>query len=173
MQELNLSRRLDLNRVVDSVLKTIYQTSVSLSGSAPVRRRIVFTSFSPDVCAAINWKQPNYPVFLTSHCGKMSNSFSKHIAFDGGDPSDLRLASLGAAVEFSRMNNLLGVFVDANLLLQVPSMIHGIRNAGLLVGVHGTSEKTITLTTSSGMDGCPVDAYLSDRTVIFVDPSAS
>ncbi|KAG7097239.1 hypothetical protein E1B28_004610 [Marasmius oreades] len=173
MQGVSFSRRLDLNRVVDCILKTIYQTSVSLNGPPPVRRRIVFTSFSPDVCAAINWKQPNYPVFLISHCGKTSDSSSKQIAFDGGDPSDRRLASLGAAVEFSRMNNLLGVFVDANLLLQVPSTIHGIRNAGLLVGVHGTSEKTITLTTASGMEGCPVDAYLSDRTVIFVDPSAS
>jgi len=57
-ERLHLSRRLDLNQVVDSVLKTIYQTSMSVDTRIP-RRRIIFTSFSPDVCAALNWKQPN------------------------------------------------------------------------------------------------------------------
>ncbi|ESK93719.1 cyclin-dependent protein kinase inhibitor [Moniliophthora roreri MCA 2997] len=169
---LSLSRRQDLNQVVDSVLRTMYQTSVSLGGQNLARRRIVFTSFSPDVCAALNWKQPNYPVFLTAHCGKNHKGVpTRSIAFDSGDPLDVRLSSLGAAVEFARMNNLLGVFVDANLLIQVPSMIHGIRNAGLLVGIHGTSDKTAALTTTSGIEGCPVDAFLNDRAVVFVDPS--
>jgi CDK inhibitor PHO81 len=38
----------------DSVLRTIYRT---LDGAG--RRRIVLTSFSPDLCASLNWKQPN------------------------------------------------------------------------------------------------------------------
>ena len=50
--------RLQLNTFVDSVLRTIYHTSGSLDG-ALARRRIVFTSFFPDVCSAVNWKQPN------------------------------------------------------------------------------------------------------------------
>lgn len=57
-ERLNLGRRLDLNHFVDSVLRTIYQTPMS-HDIRLARRRIVFTSFSPDVCSALNWKQPN------------------------------------------------------------------------------------------------------------------
>lgn len=48
------SHMLGLNDFVDSVLKAVYD-------SLPFqpRRRIVFGSFNPDVCAALNWKQPN------------------------------------------------------------------------------------------------------------------
>ena len=46
-----------LNDTVDAVLRTIYATS-SLEGQA-ARRNVVFTSFSPDICSALNWKQPN------------------------------------------------------------------------------------------------------------------
>ena len=48
----------NINASVDSVLRTIYQKRPDGSGTGG-RRRIVFTSFSPDVCAALNWKQPN------------------------------------------------------------------------------------------------------------------
>lgn len=51
-------RQLDLNLSVNAVFRTIRQTSSSLGG-AFARRRIAFTSFSPPVCAAVNWKQPN------------------------------------------------------------------------------------------------------------------
>ncbi|KIK65608.1 hypothetical protein GYMLUDRAFT_363223 [Collybiopsis luxurians FD-317 M1] len=118
-ERLFLSRRLDLNQVVDAVLKTIYQTSMSQSqdSNRNFRRRIMFTSFSPDICAALNWKQPNYAVFLASHCGKNVDRTTRPIGFDSGDNKDRRLSSLAATVEFARMNNLLGVFVDATLLV--------------------------------------------------------
>lgn len=54
----SLIHQLGLNTCVDAMLRAIYHTSAALGG-AFARRRIVFTSFSPDVCATINWKQPN------------------------------------------------------------------------------------------------------------------
>jgi CDK inhibitor PHO81 len=57
----SIRTQLDLNDVVDSVLRTIYQRSQEFSSE---RRRIVFTSFSPDLCAALNWKQPNCAFFF-------------------------------------------------------------------------------------------------------------
>jgi hypothetical protein len=54
----------DLNEAVDSVLRTIRQTSSALGG-AFARRRIAFTSFSPEACVALNWKQPNCQCFPT------------------------------------------------------------------------------------------------------------
>lgn len=53
----SLRNQLDLNDAVNSVLRTVYDTS-ALEGTIG-RRPVVFTSFAPDVCAALNWKQPN------------------------------------------------------------------------------------------------------------------
>ncbi|KAJ6539036.1 cyclin-dependent protein kinase inhibitor [Mycena capillaripes] len=158
--------RLQLNSFVDSVLRTIYHTSGSVHG----RRRIVFTSFSPDVCSAINWKQPNYPVFFASQCGK-KQAQPNHFSFAGEDAEDWRTTSVGAVVEFARANNLLGIFVDADLLMQVPSLIDGIRNAGLLIGINGASEVSEPLTSASAIEGTPVDAFVRDGMVFYVDHS--
>ena len=48
------SHMLTLNDFVDSVLKVVYKHL-----PFQPRRRIVFGSFNPDICAALNWKQPN------------------------------------------------------------------------------------------------------------------
>lgn len=53
----------NLNSFVDAILKAIYGTS-----SLQPRRRIVFGSFNPDVCAALNWKQPNCTSFYRNSC---------------------------------------------------------------------------------------------------------
>ena len=51
-------RRLDLNSFVDSVLQTIFNVS-DLLETPDTRRKVMFISFSSDVCSALNWKQPN------------------------------------------------------------------------------------------------------------------
>lgn len=156
-----LGRRLELNLFVDAVLRAIYQ---SFMNREVARHGISFLSFSPDVCAALNWKQPNYPVFFASNCG-MAPSRNEFIYEDEGDR---RLSSLGAAVEFAKTNNLLGIFVNAELLLQVPSLINGIRGAGLLVGIHETLHDSSQLTTASSIAGSPVDAFGKEGTITFV-----
>ncbi|KAG6866498.1 hypothetical protein C0991_003042 [Blastosporella zonata] len=111
----SLGHLLNLNEFVDSVLRNIYHASASLD--APyARRKIAFASFSPDVCSVLNWKQPNYPVFFVSRCGKNSPSLPSPTALGTEEENDPRLSSIGAAVEFSKINNLLGVLVDADLL---------------------------------------------------------
>ncbi|KAG6903307.1 hypothetical protein C0995_013060 [Termitomyces sp. Mi166 len=158
----------DINDFVDSVLRNIYHASAALD--APyARRKIAFASFSPDVCSVLNWKQPNYPVFFVSRCGKNSLSTPSPTALGAEEEYDPRLSSIGAAVEFARINNLLGVLVDADLLVQVPSLIHGIRNAGLIVGAHGKPEDLDILSAASDIEGTPVDAILQNGKVIFTD----
>ena len=62
-------------------------------------------------------------MFLASQCGEASRAPPSPTALDIGDAHDHRLWSLGAAVEFSKMNNLLGVFLDAGLLVSLfPSL---------------------------------------------------
>ncbi|KAG5716083.1 Ankyrin repeat protein nuc-2 [Termitomyces sp. T112] len=155
----------DLNEFVDSILRNIY-ASVDVSYA---RRKIAFASFSPDVCSVLNWKQPNYPVFFVTRCGKDSLSVPSLTALGAEEENDPRLSSIGAAVEFARINNLLGVFVDASLLVQVPSLIHGVRNAGIIVGAHGKSEDLDILSATSDIEGTPVDAVLDNGKVVFTD----
>lgn len=66
VRRLNLQHTLEVNAVVDAVLTTVY--AGTNAASAPVKhRRIVFSSFNPVVCTALNWKQPNC-AFSPSSC---------------------------------------------------------------------------------------------------------
>jgi CDK inhibitor PHO81 len=56
--------------------------------------------------------------------------------------------------------------------VQVPSLIDGIRNAGLLVGVYGETSSLESLVTASSVPQTPVDASLSQGAVVFLDRSA-
>lgn len=49
--------QVDLNDAVNATLRTIYDITTQEGHIG--RRNVVFTSFSPDACAALNWKQPN------------------------------------------------------------------------------------------------------------------
>ncbi|KAJ3085363.1 phosphate system positive regulatory protein pho81 [Quaeritorhiza haematococci] len=53
---------LDANATVDAVLQTVYD-------HANDGRSIIFSSFNPVICTAMNWKQPNYGVFFGTRCG--------------------------------------------------------------------------------------------------------
>jgi len=160
-----IRHQLDLNVMVDAVLRTIYTQDPSHSG----RRNVVFTSFSPDVCAALNWKQPNYPVFFASLCGQGTTDLPSATTFSVEDAHDYRLSSLGAAVEWSKLNNLLGVLLDAELLHQIPSLVQGVKDFGLLVGAFGNVRHLSAF--GSPESTSTVDAFLQDGILTYVDHS--
>ncbi|RXK38872.1 hypothetical protein M231_03821 [Tremella mesenterica] len=54
----------EVNEFVDSVLHVVYRAGKENPG-----RKIIFSSFDPTVCTALNWKQPNYAVLFASYCG--------------------------------------------------------------------------------------------------------
>ncbi|KAH7916817.1 cyclin-dependent protein kinase inhibitor [Hygrophoropsis aurantiaca] len=170
-----LSRRqLDLNQSTDAVLRTLHHVSASLGGPY-ARRRIAFSSYSPRVCAALNWKQPNYPVFFSSHCGLVSQRSLNPTAVGAEEQvneSGYWASSVSAGVEFAKMNNLLGVFFDGELLLRVPSLVQGIRDAGLLIGVYGNSQTQNNLAVSATFEDNHIDAYIKDGTIVYMDRSA-
>lgn len=174
VQQLSLGRRLDLNSFVDAVLRTIYGVSATVGTTQP-RRKVAFLSFAPDVCSSLNWKQPNYPVFFASQCGKNGISgHSSHLAA-GSAGDDQRTLSIGSAVEFAKSNNLLGVFIDADLLIRVPSAVDGIRSAELIVGVLGGPEHFTQTQAHAAYTNTnerhAVDAYFDRGTMTFVDRS--
>ncbi|THH13892.1 hypothetical protein EW146_g6378 [Bondarzewia mesenterica] len=163
----SFGHNLPLNQFIDSVLRAVYHTSAALPGGHSGRRKIIFTSFSPDVCAAVNWKQPNYPVFFASQCGEVNSKVPSATALSTRDARDQRLSSLSAAVEFCKDNNLLGVFVDTELLDKVPSLIRGVRDGGILVGTYNAP--TSNTATAPGLDGVAVDAFFQDGVFDFRD----
>ena len=126
-------RRLDLNNFVDSVLQTIFNVS-DLLETPDTRRKVTFISFSSDVCAALNWKQPNCmylrslqpfdhscpsdPVFFGCVCGKDGLHLPSPTTAWGSGSNPRRISSVGAAIEFAKANNLLGIFIDADLLVR-------------------------------------------------------
>ena len=57
LEQRSLGHQVDLNDAVNAVLRTIYDITTQEGHIG--RRNVVFTSFSPDVCAALNLKQPN------------------------------------------------------------------------------------------------------------------
>jgi CDK inhibitor PHO81 len=61
-KRLRLRPTVDVNSFVDAILTVVYETTKPTDGPPHGRgrhRRIVFSSFNPVVCTALNWKQPN------------------------------------------------------------------------------------------------------------------
>jgi CDK inhibitor PHO81 len=52
----NVSRSKEVNEFVDPILHDIYQAGKNNPGTG---RKIIFSSFDPTICTALNWKQPN------------------------------------------------------------------------------------------------------------------
>ncbi|KAI0921288.1 hypothetical protein AcW2_006306 [Taiwanofungus camphoratus] len=167
-QHLSIRHQVDLNDATNSLLRVVYNT-MTISEGQTGRRAVVFTSFAPDVCAALNWKQPNYPVFLASQCGEPSHSLPSRTALCMADVCDYRFSSLNSAIDFSKSNNLLGVILDASLLARVPSLIQGVKDLGLLVGTFGAKEDMSKLHASSDTDANGIDAALQDGVLTYFD----
>ncbi|SCV69297.1 BQ2448_2317 [Microbotryum intermedium] len=136
MRRLNLHHSLEVNQFVDCVLSTVYEAIQN--GDEKHHRRIVFSSFNPLVCTALNWKQPNFSVFFASYCGISRSNSSGQLVPANRVEDDRRCTSIREAVKFAKTNNLLGVMLDATILLKVPSVIQSVKEHGLLVTTFGT-----------------------------------
>ncbi|EST05153.1 Glycerophosphoryl diester phosphodiesterase [Kalmanozyma brasiliensis GHG001] len=123
--------KMEVNQLVDTILHTVYAAGTS---NREQSRKILFSSRSPTVCTALNWKQPNYAVFFASFCG------IDGLASERGEllPStrhetDPRRESISEAVRFAKSNNLLGIMVDVALLRHVPHLVESVKASGLLL----------------------------------------
>lgn len=120
VRRLRLHNILEVNEFVDCILSTVYET---IQSGQMEHRRIVFSSFNPVVCTALNWKQPNFSVFFASYCGlSRSNPEGRMVAANRVE-DDRRCTSIREAVKFAKANNLLGVMLDATILVRLPSLI--------------------------------------------------
>ncbi|KPV75877.1 uncharacterized protein RHOBADRAFT_48327 [Rhodotorula graminis WP1] len=190
VRRLSLSRTLEVNDFVDCVLSTVYKSIKSSHPSSPssptgngpdstpAHRRIVLSSFNPVVCTALNWKQPNFSVFFASYCGlsRSAGGMGDTIPVEG-QPSklvpanrvedDRRCTSIREAVKFAKANNLLGIMLEATMLVQIPSLIQSAREHGLLITTFGTASRVVLA------DAHMTDGVLSYATSDFLAQTAA
>ncbi|KAL4872649.1 hypothetical protein BDV12DRAFT_161916 [Aspergillus spectabilis] len=135
----------ELNSFVDTVLNKVYELGQG--------RNMIFSSFNPDICLLLSFKQPSIPVlFLTD---------------SGSSPvGDIRASSLQEAIRFSSRWNLLGVVTQAECLVLCPRLIRVVKESGLVCVSYGTSNNDphkVKLQAAEGIDAVIADYVLAIR----------
>ena len=100
----------EINHLVDSILDRTYR----LAGN----RKIIFSSFSPEICILLSKKQDIYPVFFLTEADHIPSS-------------DARADSLQEAVDFARSWQLAGIICKAEPLVMSPHLVKYVKDAGL------------------------------------------
>lgn len=115
----------DLNRFVDSVLTIVFdharaqRAQSQQSGGAAAVRSVVFSSYSPSVCTALNWKQPNFPVFLCNDLGREDVSMAPPQMIAAAANHGRRSSSIKEVVRTAQNNNFMGLLITSRLLVSV------------------------------------------------------
>lgn len=135
----------ELNSFVDTVLKTVYDFGKG--------RNMIFSSFNPDICLLLSFKQPSIPVlFLTD---------------SGTSPvGDIRASSLQEAIRFASRWNLLGVVSAAEPLVISPRLVKVVKESGLVCVSYGAinnDPSKVRLQVKQGIDAVIVDSVLAIR----------
>ncbi|OAA67238.1 cyclin dependent kinase inhibitor [Niveomyces insectorum RCEF 264] len=157
----------DLNACVDAVLAVVFDHARAQRAHTPdVVRSVVFSSYSPSVCTAINWKQPNFPVFLCNDLGRAEEEEAEaeaetEAADDGKEQSGRggsgsgggvgvrssgrRTASVKEMVRTAQSNNFMGLMCSSRLLDMVPALVDAIKSHGLALVVDKSAEPSPTV----------------------------
>ncbi|KAJ2612986.1 phosphate system positive regulatory protein pho81 [Coemansia sp. RSA 1365] len=202
--------RYDINEYIDRILETVYASQINTqestassaekSGSSSrrssdefihkeaggqqrrndVKRNTIFCSYSPIVCVTLNWKQPNYAVFLLTSgraCpGKRAKTEGSESGVAGSKPftdapcfgTPSSHLSLKEAVRFACANNLLGLICNSSLLTCVPALIENVKSSGLLLvsfGCENYDEQLRQSQKSRGVDAIICNGVISYEAV--------
>ena len=107
----------ELNSFVDTVLTKVYDLGK--------KRNIIFSSFNPDICLLLSFKQPSIPILFLSDAGTHP-------------VGDIRASSLQEAIRFASRWNLLGVVCAAEPLVISPRLVKVVKESGLVCVSYGT-----------------------------------
>ena len=121
--KLCLGPTVNINTFADSILSVVFKHTRDLRAKNPDNMRsIVFTAYNSVVCTALNWKQPNFPVFLCNDLGRegatcgvdgVGNGNGEGVVSDGR-----RTTSVKEAVRVAKDNNLMGVVCCSRLFVR-------------------------------------------------------
>jgi glycerophosphodiester phosphodiesterase len=107
----------ELNSFVDTVLQKVYDKMGA--------RNVIFSSFNPDICLMLSFKQPSIPVLFLTDAGT-------------SPVGDVRAASLQEAIRFASRWGLLGVVSAATPLVMCPRLVKVVKESGLVCVSYGT-----------------------------------
>jgi CDK inhibitor PHO81 len=114
-KSLALGPALDVNVFVDSILTIVFDHARDQRArSFDMVRSIVFSSYNPRLCTALNWKQPNFPVFLCNNLGKENSLAPPSLVESSGQ----RSASIKEVVRVAQSNNFMGLMCYSPLLVR-------------------------------------------------------
>ena len=107
----------ELNSFVDTVLTKVYDLGK--------KRNVIFSSFNPDICLLLSFKQPSIPILFLTDAGTCP-------------VGDIRASSLQEAIRFASRWNLLGVVSAAEPLVISPRLVKVVKESGLVCVSYGT-----------------------------------
>src|SRR5277367_6129368 len=135
----------ELNSFVDTVLTKVYELGQG--------RNMIFSSFNPDICLLLSFKQPSIPVLFLTDAGV-------------SPVSDIRASSLQEAIRFASRWNLLGIVTNAEPLVMSPRLVRVVKESGLVCVSYGTINNEpakVRLQVKQGIDAVIVDNVLAIR----------
>lgn len=109
---------IDINTFVDAALSKLKR----FAGN----RRIILSSFTPEICILLRLKQSRYPVLFITNAGKPPMV-----------DRDLRAASLQMAMKFAKYWGLQGIVLACDTFLLCPGLISLVRRIGLVCASYG------------------------------------
>ncbi|ETI22407.1 hypothetical protein G647_06482 [Cladophialophora carrionii CBS 160.54] len=140
-EDLNLGvySNTDINTFADAILTEVFNHARALRTQSPdLTRSVVFSSFNPNICTALNWKQPNYPVLLCNDLGRLQSALqSSSNTLEAGLA---RGTSIKETARLSQMNNFMGLTCSARILQMVPALTETIKQAGLVLVSDASAE---------------------------------
>jgi len=139
------SYAVELNSYVDTILRLVYDMGQ--------KRNIIFSSFNPDVCLLLSFKQPSIPVLFLTDAG-------------ASEVGDIRASSVQEAVRFASRWKLLGIVAAADPLVLCPRLIRVVKESGLVCVSYGMLNNDIhnsKLQAQEGIDAVIVDSVLKVR----------
>ena len=136
---------IELNSFVDTVLEKVYDLGDG--------RNIIFSSFNPDICLLLSFKQPNIPVLFLTDAGICP-------------VADIRASSLQEAIRFAARWKLLGIVAACEPFIIAPRLIKVVKESGLVCLSYGTMNNDVDkarLQEQQGIDAVIVDSVLKIR----------
>lgn len=120
----------ELNSFCDTVLSKVYD----LAGE----RHIIFSSFNPDICLCLSYKQPSIPILFLTDAGCC-------------EVCDVRASSLQEAIRFASRWNLLGIVSAAEPFINSPRLVKVVKENGIVCFSYGTLNNDPLMVQVSGL----------------------
>lgn len=134
--------QMEMNLFLDQILKTVLREAGD--------RKIVFSSFSPDVCTMLSFKQNRYPILLLTQGNSEKYELYR----------DPRTWSIKAGTQYAEMAGLCGLSAMAELLIRDPGQMDLVRKRGQVIFIwtdEQNDRETVKYLKKLGVDGVIYD----------------